>query len=78
MDCHVNVEAQDIDISLREDIVGDVRILSVDMMLFMEARVYESHEVDVIVDAYSPGSVLELTKEKIVLTHSIGEAQFRL
>lgn len=75
MDCHVNVEAQDIDISLREDIVGDVRILSVDMMLFMEARVYESHEVDVIVDAYSPGSVLELTKEKIVLTHSIGEAQ---
>ncbi|NLN42075.1 MAG: DUF3794 domain-containing protein [Clostridiales bacterium] len=75
MDCHVNVEVQDIDISLRQDIVGDFRILSIDMMLFMEARVYESHEVDVIIDAYSPGSVLDLVKEKIVLTHSIGEAQ---
>lgn len=75
MDCQVNVEVQDIDISLRQDIVGDNRILSVDMMLFMEARVFESHELDVIVDAYSPGSVLELTKEKIKLTHSVGEAQ---
>jgi hypothetical protein len=75
MDCHVNVEVQDIDISLRQDIVGDVRIFSIDMMLFMEGRVFESQEVDVIVDAYSPGSVLDLTKQKIVLSRSVGEAQ---
>lgn len=75
MDCDVKVDVQELDISLRQDIVGDVRVLSVDMILFMEGRVYESSEHDIIVDAYSPGTALNLTKEKIVLTHWVGENQ---
>lgn len=73
--CSAKVEVQDIEISLRQDVVGDVRFLSIEMILFMEGRVYESHEQDVIVDAYSPGSALDLTKEKLLLTHSLGEKQ---
>ncbi len=75
MDCEVKVEVQELDISLRQDIVGDVRVLSLDMILLMEGRVFESYEQDVIVDAYSPGRALDLIKQQITLTHSVGEGQ---
>lgn len=75
MDCEVAVEVQELDITLRQDIVGDVRVLSMDMMLLMGGRVYEGYEENLVVDAYSPGSALDLTKQKIVLTHILGENQ---
>lgn len=75
MDCDARVEVQELDVSLRQDIVGDVRVLSIDMILLMEGRVYEAYEQDIIVDAYSPGASLDLKKEKILLTHKVGECQ---
>lgn len=75
MDCDVKVEAQELDVSLRQDIIGDTRILSVDMILLMEGRVYESHEEDLIIDAYSPGTALNLVKQKIMLTRPMGKGQ---
>lgn len=75
LDCHAKAHVQELDISLRQDIVGDVRVLSIDMILFMEGRVYESYEQDIIVDAYSPGLVLDLKREKIMITNPVGESQ---
>lgn len=75
MDCNARVWVQELDVSLRQDIIGDVRVLSVDMILFMEGRVYEIFDQDIIIDAYSPGSGLNLVKEKIELTHLVGENQ---
>jgi len=37
-----------------QDIIGDTRVLSIDMILFMEGKVYESYEENLIIDAYSP------------------------
>lgn len=75
MDSKVRVEVQEMDIALRQDVIGDVRVLSIDMMLFMEGRVFEGYEQEIITDAYSPGSVLKLSKEKIVINRPIGEGQ---
>jgi hypothetical protein len=75
MDCDVRVEVQELDVSLRQDIIGDTRVLSIDMILFMEGKVYESYEENLIIDAYSPGAALDLVKQKISLTRSVGKGQ---
>ncbi|HZJ83065.1 MAG TPA: SPOCS domain-containing protein, partial [Clostridia bacterium] len=78
MDCEVKVDIQEMDVSLRQDVIGDIRVLSIDMMLFMEGRVFEAKEQETISDAYSPGAALDLTKSKILLTHTIGEDQVQI
>ena len=75
MDCDVRIEIQEVEVSLRQDIIGDTRVLSIDMILFMEGKVYESYEENLVVDAYSPGNALDLVKQKISMTRSVGKGQ---
>ena len=73
MDCEVDLKLQELDVSLRQDIIGDIRVVSVDIILYMEGKVLESHEEELITDAYSPGKALDLIKKKIILEKSLGK-----
>lgn len=75
MDCTANAWIQELFIEPRQDINGEMRILSVEAVIAGEAQVFEVHEKELLLDAYCPGLVLEPKKRKIKLTQIIGENQ---
>ncbi|NLJ41572.1 MAG: DUF3794 domain-containing protein [Clostridiales bacterium] len=75
MDCDARALTQELDISMRQDVVGDTRVLAIDMILFLEGEVFEFYEGDIVVDAYSPGLKLDLKREKIKQIYQAGKDQ---
>lgn len=75
MECEAGVDVQELDVGLRQDIIGDIRILTIEMMLLLKGRTFEMRDHEIIMDAYSPGRILDLTKRNITLTRNIGEKQ---
>jgi len=75
MESTANVTIQEFDVSIRPDINQDNRILAVEMMISLDAKVYEMNDYEVIVDAYSPGKILDLKKKPIYIQRIVGEHQ---
>jgi len=75
MDSTANVSVQEFDVSIKPDINQENRILTVEIMISIEAGVFETHDYDVIVDAYSPGKILELKRKPVYIQRMVGEYQ---
>jgi hypothetical protein len=75
MGCAADVWAQELFIEPREDINRELRIVSIEVVVAATAQVFETDELELLVDAYCPGVVLELKKRKIKLTQMQGENQ---
>jgi len=75
MNCNENVWVQELFVEPREDINGELRILSIEAVIWAEAQVFEVERREVLVDAYCPGMVMEPKKRKIRLTRMVGEQE---
>ena len=59
----------------RENINGELRIIDTELVLGMNAQIFETQEGEVLVDAYSPGVALSLKKKPVQVTQFVGESQ---
>ena len=75
MDCSENVWVQELFVEPREDINGELRILSIEAVISGEAQVFETDEQEILVDAYCPGMVMEPKNKKVKLTQVVDEKQ---
>ena len=75
MDCAANAWIQELFVEPREDINGELRILSIEAVISAEAQVYEIERREILVDAYCPGIAMEPKKRKIKVIRKAGEIQ---
>lgn len=75
MESVADVSIQEFNVSIRPDINQENRILAVEMMISIDARVFEVDDHEVIIDAYSPARVLDLKKKPIYMQRIVGEHQ---
>jgi len=74
MDCTADVHVSEFYADPREDINNELRIIDTELILGLNAQVYEPQEGDIIVDAYSPTVPMTLKKRKIQLRQFVGES----
>lgn len=75
MESKADVTIQEFDVSIRPDINQENRILAVEMMISLDARVYEVNDYEIVIDAYSPGKLLDLKKKAIHIQRVVDEHQ---
>ena len=75
MDCEVDVNVSELYVEPKENINDEMRIVDIEAILAMEAKVYEAQDSNIIVDAYSPSTRLGLRKRKVNLKKLAGESQ---
>ncbi|HHU77563.1 MAG: DUF3794 and LysM peptidoglycan-binding domain-containing protein [Caldicoprobacterales bacterium] len=75
MECRADVQVAEFYADPRENINNELRIIDTELVLAMEARIFEAQEGEILLDAYSPGSAMELKKKKIKLQQFEGESQ---
>lgn len=72
MECSTDNMLQECYIDIGEDSAGERRVVNLYMVLDMSAKVYRDTEQEIIVDAYSPSSVMELEKSMYEMDELIG------
>jgi hypothetical protein len=75
MECHAEVMVTEFYADLRENINNELRIIDTELVLGMNAQIFEAQEGEILVDAYSPALAMSLKKRKVHLTQFIGESQ---
>lgn len=75
MECWADVSVTELYADPREDINNELRIMDTELVLSMDAQVYEAQEGEIIVDAYSPNLPMALKKRNIKLKQFVGESQ---
>lgn len=75
LECAADVWVQELFVEPREDINGEMRVLNVEAVIAAEARVFETEEKELLIDAYCPGLSIQPKKRKIKLTQVVGEVQ---
>lgn len=73
MDNEVGFEIEEIFTEVKENIIGEKKILDVEAVVTIKASVMENHDLEVIVDAYCPGKGLEIIKDKVNIGKVIGQ-----
>lgn len=58
-----NCAINDVDISIKQDDLGENRILEIEVKASVDVKLMNKEQYDVIEDAYSPNNVIELNKE---------------
>jgi len=75
MDCWADVYVSEFYADARENINNELRIIDTELVLGLDAQVYEAQEGEILVDAYSPNVSMSLKKRKIKLQQLAGESQ---
>lgn len=75
MDCSVDVNVAEFYADPRENINNELRIIDTEIILGLDAQVFEPEEGDILTDAYSPSVPMTLRKRKIKLQQLVGETQ---
>ncbi len=75
MECQADVVVTEFYTDLRENINNELRIIDTEMVLGMDAKIFEAQEGEILVDAYSPALAMSLKKRKVHLTQFMGESQ---
>ena len=75
MQCVTDISLKEANINFSDDITGESRVLTVDCSMNISAKVYRDAEEDIVVDAYSPGSVMEIAKEIYKINELVGAAR---
>ncbi len=75
MECQAEINVTEFYADLRENINNELRIIDTELVLGMDAQVFEAQEGEILVDAYSPTIAVSLKKRKVHLTQFMGESQ---
>jgi len=73
MNCNIRLQASNPDYDIKEDINGDIRIIDVEAMVKIDAKIYEQREKEVTVDTYSTKKKFNIKKQEVIVTENIGE-----
>lgn len=68
----VRLETSDVSYEAKEDINGNMRIIDVEAMVEIGAKVYEQRQKEVTVDTYSTNKKLNVKKQEVNITENIG------
>lgn len=71
MNCSLSLKLDDINYDVKEDIEGNIRVIDVESLVKVDARVYEYKDKEVTVDAYSTNKKLNVNKQEILITENI-------
>lgn len=74
-ECSVESMLQECYIDVREDSAGEKRVLDLYVALDMGAKVYRNTEKEVVIDAYSPTSVINIEKHMYEMDDLIGKSR---
>jgi len=75
MDCTADVSVSEFYADPRENINNELRIIDAELVLNLDAQVFETQEDEILIDAYSPAVPMNLKKRKIKLQQFVGEVQ---
>ena len=75
MECWADVSISEFYVDPREDINNELRIMDTELVLSLDAQVFDAQEGEIIVDAYSPNLAMALKKRNIKLKQFTGESQ---
>lgn len=71
MNCSLSLKLDDINYDVKEDIEGSIRIIDVEALIKIDARVYEYKDKEVTIDTYSTNKKLDVNKQEILITENI-------
>ncbi len=71
MQCCLKLQADDSYYDTKEDINGDIRIIDIESMVKINAKIYEQKEKEVTVDTYSTSKKINVTKQEVDITENI-------
>lgn len=72
MECSTDNMLQECYIDVGEDAAGEKRVLNLYMVSDMSAKVYKDTEQEVVIDAYSPTSVIDLERNMYEMDDHVG------
>jgi len=75
MECSTDCMLQESYIEIGENEAGEKRNVNLNMVLDMSAKVYRNTDQEVVVDAYSPSSVIDLEKGLYEMDEPVGKSR---
>lgn len=75
MECQADVVVSEFYADARENINNELRIIDTELVLDLDAQIFEAQEGEILVDAYSPNLAMALKKRKIKTRQFTGESQ---
>lgn len=75
MDCTCDVRIEDLYLAPIQDLNGDLRLVEVEALMFVEASVIERQYREILIDAYMPDGALDVAIENISLAEEVGAGQ---
>ena len=75
MDCKSDIRIEDLYLAPKEDLGGDLRLVEVEALMFIEASTIERQHRDILVDAYMPDGALAIEVESVVIAEFRGDGQ---
>jgi nucleoid-associated protein YgaU len=75
MDCVTEVNPGQFYVDAVENEEGEKKILTVEAVINVNTKVYKEAEEEAVVDAYSPGNVIEIGKEVVKMNEFVGKGR---
>ena len=73
MNCALKLDSYDINYEVKEDINGALRVIDIESTVKVSAKVYRQIEKEVAIDTYSTNRVLDIKKQEVVVSESVGQ-----
>ncbi|MTI48869.1 MAG: DUF3794 domain-containing protein [Firmicutes bacterium] len=77
MDCNLKLQAADSYFDTKEDINGNIRIVDLESIVKIDAKVFEQREKEVTVDTYSTSKKFNVVKQEVDITENIDRAEIK-
>ena len=77
MKCNIKINSNDVYYDTKEDINGDIRIIDIESMIKINAKVYEQLESEVTVDTYSTNKKFDVKKQDVDITENIDSKEIK-
>ncbi|MGO1711945.1 MAG: DUF3794 and LysM peptidoglycan-binding domain-containing protein, partial [Senegalia sp. (in: firmicutes)] len=72
MGCNIKLNYSDANYEIQRDINGRNRIIDLESLIEIDAKVYQIKEKEIAIDTYSTNSEIELSRENVKITENIG------
>lgn len=77
MNCNIKIDSNDAYFDTKEDINGDIRIIDIESMIKIDAKVYEQLEREVTVDTYSTNKKFNVIRQELDITENVDSREIR-
>ncbi|MFA5523489.1 MAG: SPOCS domain-containing protein [Tissierellales bacterium] len=74
MSCGLKLTSLDTNFEVKEDINGSLRIIDIESTVKVNAKAYRQVEKEVAIDTYSTNKILDIKKQEVVVSESIGQS----